>query len=342
MSGEEGADMNCAVIYNPNARNSKKLTADEISNFFKTHGSDVNLQIYITKAKGDGISLASAAIENGADRIYAAGGDGTLNEVLSGIMKTSKNGGSFKIPALCPIPLGTVNVFSKEIGYSQKPLEALKESIGSAAYEKFIDIGACNDIFFIMMMSIGIDGFIVNQMEKMIAQKSRFKKIFGQAAYIAVGIKSLFNYRFRKLSIEAVSAFGKKKFTCDFALLSNSKFYGGKFIFNPDTEIDDGYLSLLMLNSNKLIDYFKFFYCILTKNYEFKGIDVICHKIKKCEINYLQADSNLQRCCDNSKQLLILNNDFNKTYSQIDGENYHEPPLTVKVMEKAIKIVMPR
>ena len=340
MSEEEGADMNCAVIYNPNARNSKKLTADEISNFFKTHHSDINLQIYITKAKGDGISRASAAIENGADMIYAAGGDGTLNEVLSGIMQTKKNGQPLKTPVLCPIPLGTVNVFSKETGYSQNPSEALRQTLQDTAYEKFIDIGACNDRFFIMMLSIGIDGFIVEQMEQMIAKKSCFKKFLGQTAYVIIGLKSFLKYKFRKLSVNAVSAFGKKKFTCDFALINNSKFYGGRYVFNPDTEIDDGYLSLLMLNSKGITDYFKFFYHILTQNYNFNGIDVIRHKIKSCEINYFD---NAGEKHDSTVLKLHPDSTGNcyKAYSQIDGENYHEPPLKIKVIEKAVKIIIP-
>jgi len=308
--------MKYAVIYNPNARNSKKLSCERIAEIIKEKGMDP--LIYVTTRRGEAIELAAQAVSEGADRIYPAGGDGTLNEAVSGLMKLSDEKPGLKLPAVCPIPLGTVNVFSKETGFDEDPEKAFLSSF--SAREEAVDIGQCNDRFFILMTSAGFDGFIINELERMIANKSSIKKLTGPFAYVILGFKTLFSYAFPKLKIIACSVFGKKEFTGDFVVISNSKFYGGKFILNPAVKMNDGFLDVLIFNSRSRFEYLKFFYLVMTGKTVFNGLDVKCIPVKSCDIEYLSKDGGV-------------------TFSQIDGELYEQPPLKIKTRERALKIL---
>jgi len=308
--------MKYAVIYNPNARNSKKLSCERIAEIIKEKGMES--LIYKTTRRGEAIELAATAVSEGAARIYPAGGDGTLNEVVSGLMQLSDEKPGLVLPIVCPIPLGTVNVFSKETGFSEDPEKAFLSSF--SACEEAIDIGQCNDRFFILMTSAGFDGFIINELEKMIANKSNIKKFTGPLAYVIIGFQTLFTYAFPKLKISACSIFGKKEFIGDFVVVSNSKFYGGKFILNPAVKMNDGFLDVLIFNSRSRFEFLKFFCMVMAKKTVFKGLDVKCVPVKSCDIEYLSKDGGF-------------------TYSQIDGELYEQPPLKIRTRERALKIL---
>ncbi len=314
---DAGGKKKYAVIYNPNARNSKKLSVSGIVKIFDENG--VHPLIYQTTARGDGIDLVKNAIEDGAERIYAAGGDGTLNEAVSGLMKLKNENASLALPEVCPIPLGTVNVFAKETGFSNDPAAALRSSFGAKA--SGLDIGACNGRYFVMMASVGFDGFVINEIEKMIAGDSKVKKICGPFAYLIVGLKSLLKYDFSKLKIKAVSVFGEKEFYADFAVISNTKYYGGKYVLSQNADPRDGFLDLFMLNSRDVNDYLKFFIQVVTKRYDFRSLKISRYQIKSCSIDYI---------CEPAG---------GGVYSQIDGEIYSSPPLDIKICEKALKMV---
>lgn len=311
-----------AVIYNPNARNAGKLSVGEIVKMLD--GAGVHPLVYQTAARGDGIILARKAVEDGASRIYPAGGDGTLNEVVSGLMLMKKEAADAgkEPPALaevCPIPLGTVNVFARENGFSNDPREALASSFSAKASP--MDIGACNDRFFIMMASVGFDGFVINEIENMIAGESKVKKIFGPLAYLIVGVRSLLKYDFPKLKITARSIFGEKEFFADFAVVSNTRFYGGKYVLSPSADARDGFLDLFMLNSREVKDYLRFFWQVVTKRYNFRGLRVRRYQVKECRVDHAAGPAE----CG--------------VFSQIDGEIYNRPPLEIKIHEKALELV---
>jgi diacylglycerol kinase family enzyme len=318
-----------AVIYNARARNAKKLPVGAIVKTLDENG--FRPLIYQTQARGDGIKLVKNAIEDGAERIYAAGGDGTLNEVISGLMAARENGAgachstkgagaaSLFLPQVCPIPLGTVNVFAKESGFSSDAQKALLSSFSAKCAP--MDIGACNGRYFIMMASAGFDAFVINDIEKMIANESNIKKFCGPFAYLLAGLKSILNYDFPKLKITARSVFGVKEFYADFAVVSNTKYYGGRYILSENADPRDGFLDLFMLNSKDVNDYFKFFFQVVTKRYNFRGLKISRYQIKQCLIEETAGPS----ACG--------------VYSQIDGEIHNQPPLDIRIYEKALNLV---
>src|SRR5688572_9363073 len=98
--------MKTCVIFNPVARGDK-------ARHFQTHLSEVahDAALKPTQGPGDGRRLGSEAVREGFDTIVAAGGDGTLNEVLNGIAA----GNGFGRVRLGVLPMGTANVFAKEL-----------------------------------------------------------------------------------------------------------------------------------------------------------------------------------------------------------------------------------
>ena len=100
--------MRACVIFNPTARGEK---AKRFRRHLDAFGSQCALKL--TAAMGDARRLAAEAVVEGCGTVVAAGGDGTLNEVLNGIGDVP-NG--FDQARLAVLPLGTVNVFARELG----------------------------------------------------------------------------------------------------------------------------------------------------------------------------------------------------------------------------------
>lgn len=100
--------MRACVIFNPTARGDK-------ARHFRRHLEEFSDGIALkpTQAPGDGRRLATEAVRDGFDTLVAAGGDGTVNEVLNGIADAPSG---FARARLAVLPLGTVNVFARELG----------------------------------------------------------------------------------------------------------------------------------------------------------------------------------------------------------------------------------
>src|ERR1051326_8744116 len=113
------AAMRACVIFNPTARGEKAKR-------FRRHLDEIGKEVALkmTAAPDDARRLSAEAVREGFDTIVAAGGDGTVNEVLNGMGDAE----GFKATRLGVLPLGTVNVFAQELGISSK-LEAAWETI---------------------------------------------------------------------------------------------------------------------------------------------------------------------------------------------------------------------
>src|SRR5438132_12828017 len=122
--------MRICVIFNPTARG-------ERAKRFRRHLDAIGAECALkpTTAPGGGRALAGEAVREGFEVIVAAGGDGTLNEVLNG-MGDAPNG--FEQARLGVLPLGTVNVFARELGIPIK-LESAWETI-CRGHESRIDL----------------------------------------------------------------------------------------------------------------------------------------------------------------------------------------------------------
>jgi diacylglycerol kinase family enzyme len=113
--------MRALLVVNPNATATTVRTRDVLASAL---GSDLRIDIERTKSRGHAIELGSQAVEDGYELVVALGGDGTVNEVVNGLLA---GGPKPDLPAFAAVPGGSTNVFARALGYSADPVEATSE-----------------------------------------------------------------------------------------------------------------------------------------------------------------------------------------------------------------------
>jgi YegS/Rv2252/BmrU family lipid kinase len=219
------------VIFNPAARGNKARR-------FRHHLDEMAQQSVFkaTTAPGDARRFAATAVADGFDVIVAAGGDGTVNEVLNGMAEVPDG---FSRARLGVLPLGTVNVFARELRIPMK-LENAWEMLRRGR-EATIDLGRVDYFedgrpaqrYFIQLAGAGLDARAVELVSW------RLKKNAGPLAYVVAGFQALAEKQ-RPICVSA----GDKKIEGELALFGNGKFYGGSFEFFPAAELTDGVLDV--------------------------------------------------------------------------------------------------
>jgi diacylglycerol kinase (ATP) len=221
--------MRICVIFNPTARGEK-------ARHFRTHldliGADCALKQ--TKAAGGARPLAAEAVAEGFETIVAAGGDGTLNEVLNGIGDVP---GGFERARLGVLPLGTVNVFAKELGMPARLRAGW--AVLRAGRERTIDLprvecvmnGVPTKQYFAQLAGSGLDARAIELADW------ELKKKIGPLAYVWAGVQAL-----RGEPARLTVSNGTQSFRGALVLVGNGRFYGGKYRVHPDAALHDGRL----------------------------------------------------------------------------------------------------
>jgi YegS/Rv2252/BmrU family lipid kinase len=219
------------VILNPTAKGDK---ARRFHRFLDAIATECLLKK--TSAPGEARQLAAEAIREGCDTIIAAGGDGTLNEVLNGIGDAPDG---FERARLGMLPLGTVNVFARELGI---PLGLEKAwEIIQRGREMRIDLpcvehgppGSRQRRYFAQLAGAGLDARAIELVNWPL------KKKIGPLAYVAAGLKALLE----KPASITVSA-GAQTATGQLVLIGNGQLYGGAFNISPEADLRDGLLEV--------------------------------------------------------------------------------------------------
>ena len=189
------------------------------------------IKVRVTREKGDARRFAAEAHE--ADLLIAAGGDGTLNEVVHGLMDISK----VAPPALGVIPLGTANDFATGCGIPRDPEEALVLCMTGQAVP--IDIGKANERWFLNAASVGFGA------EVTATTPPELKRLLGPAAYTVMGAilaRNVHHYQGRLiLPDREITGTGPV------AIVANGRQTGGGIQVAPRAQIDDGLLDLLVV-----------------------------------------------------------------------------------------------
>jgi lipid kinase YegS len=189
------------------------------------------IEVRVTRKKGDARRFVAEAGET--DLLIAAGGDGTLNEVVHGLMDLSKGAR----PALGVVPLGTANDFAAGCGIPRDPEEALALCIEGEAAP--IDIGKANEHWFLNAASVGFGA------EVTATTPPELKRLLGPAAYAVMGAILAINvhhYRGgRTLPDREITGSGLV------AIVANGRQTGGGVQVAPRARIDDGLLDVLVV-----------------------------------------------------------------------------------------------
>ena len=199
----------------------------------------LDYEICVSEEPGGCRDLAREAASRGGEvRIYACGGDGTLNEVVNGVV-------GFDNVAVTHFPGGSgndaVKIFSEPAAFSN--LERLLD-----AEEARFDLIRCNGSYALNVLSVGLDARIGTD----IARFKRLPFVTGKGAYILSTINNLFHgisqhYRVTLDGAETVE--GQQTMIC----ICNGRWYGGSFNPVPEAEPDDGLLDVLIVKKVNLL-----------------------------------------------------------------------------------------
>ncbi len=228
------------IILNPAARSEKaRGTWAEIQKFPRA-------VTRLTSAPGDARALAAWAVEKGFRTVVAAGGDGTINEVVNGLAGSEV--------ALGVLPVGTMNVFAAELGLPgdvKGAWEVVRKGI-----TRTIDLARANEQYFVQLAGVGFDA----QALKETTWES--KRSLGPLSYL-ISAAQIASRVPPKLRVEAE---GVEREGC-FVLVGNGRFYGTRLAFFKDAKVDDGKLDVLIFKNLGYLDIARYVGTVLMGNH---------------------------------------------------------------------------
>jgi YegS/Rv2252/BmrU family lipid kinase len=222
------------IVFNPTAGQAESFQQDlhAAAEVWREHGWQVDLRP--TAGPGDGTRIAREAAAQGYDVVVAAGGDGTINEVVNGLAGTSA--------ALAALPVGTANVWAREIGLPLQP-RAAAETLLQAQVRR-IDLGCAGGRYFLLMAGVGFDAAVVG--EVLPPEKRRL----GILAYVlrALGVALRYRGTRVRLQLDGRRAGGRVLLV----VIGNSQLYGGVVKITARAIIDDGLLDVCIIKGSSL------------------------------------------------------------------------------------------
>lgn len=169
---------NAAILFN-GSKPEKRDKVEAVAKGLQSYSWQV--EIYPTLGPGHATELASNAVKDGKTVVFAAGGDGTLNETAMGLLDSDV--------ALGLIPLGTVNILAGELGIKKN----VRRTVDDAVNGKFrlMDVGVLNNRPFLTVSGIGYDGEVISKVQ----EPGKGKKAKGVAPYVLSAIRALPFYK---------------------------------------------------------------------------------------------------------------------------------------------------
>ncbi|WP_283588022.1 diacylglycerol kinase [Limosilactobacillus viscerum] len=266
------------IIYNPTAgREALRNDLVDILDIYEKAGYETSA-FATTPAPNSAKNEATRAAKEGFDLIVAAGGDGTLNEVINGIAGLEKR------PTLAIIPAGTTNDYARALRIPRDdPIAAAKLILRKNKKFK-IDIGKAGDNYF---MNIAAGGTLT---ELTYDVPSQMKSLFGYAAYLAKGAELLPQVKPVDVSVKYDGNEYRGTASTIFLALTNS--VGGFEQIVPDASLDDGKFTMILVKKSSLVDLLG----LMAKALQGKHLDdprIIYAKAADVEITPLNDDDRI-------------------------------------------------
>ncbi len=184
------------------------------------------LSVEESPGRGQVTGLARAAVEAGCSVVVAAGGDGTINEVIQALVGTPV--------ALGVLPLGTANVWAREVGIPVDLAQAVR--VLQQGHVRRIDVGRAGERYFLLMAGIGYDAEVTAGIHP------RAKRALGILAYVVRGVTVAFSFVGRRVTITADGT--ERQYRVLLIVIGNARRYGGPLSITAEARIDDGLLDV--------------------------------------------------------------------------------------------------
>jgi diacylglycerol kinase (ATP) len=215
--------------------------------------------ICATSRSGEAEGIARRAVLEGFEKIVAAGGDGTINEVVNGLA-----GSQAKLGLL---PIGTMNVFATELGLPAHDLELCWKIIQSEK-TRLVDLPSANGKHFVQLAGVGLDAQVVKE------TSSKLRRNFGPLSYL-ISAAQIAARQPPRLFIESEDASIDEG---SFVLIGNGRLYGGPFPFFKHAVIDDGLLDVIVFKRLGYLEIIKYLQDVIFSS-----------EIRAPEIEYFQT-----------------------------------------------------
>jgi diacylglycerol kinase (ATP) len=294
-------------------------------------GRGMPVETIPTTGRGTATGIARNAIERGADLILVAGGDGTINEVVNGMVHS-------EVP-LGILPAGTANVLATELGAgktmeqaaealldcteerialgllsTQAPLTDVRGSVESVRYRAATGgSGFDHELrdaprYFLLMAGVGLDAEIVYDLNL------RLKDMLGKAAYWIAGFRKL-GRRLPEFTVEVEG----QVFRAGFALVSRVRNYGGDLEIAPAISLFEDEFEIVLFEGENSFRYLKYMFGVGTGRHRgMRGVTIL--RARSCNFP-VPADP--------------------RVHIQVDGEYVGTLPAKVEIVPRALTLLVP-
>ncbi len=273
------------------------------------HDGGWSVSVFEVSRPGDGVELARQAVREGADVAIAAGGDGTVNSVANGLVGSGV--------ALAVLPLGTGNVWAKQLGlpaWTFPYRRALRETAEGllAATPRYIDVGTANGRYFLLWTGIGIDAEVAHEVEPLVELRQRL----GNLLYAVSGLTVALNFVGTRSTLVIDGQVLRQRVVL--VVIAKAQLYGGGLVqLAPAVCLDDGYFDVFVFRGHGTAAAFHHFFSLLAR-YHMRDPQVSYYRARRVEVY-------------TDKPMAV----------QVDGEASGATPLHAQVVRRALKVLVP-
>jgi YegS/Rv2252/BmrU family lipid kinase len=266
--------------------------------------SGIDAEAVPTTGPGTASTIARQCIDAGADLILVAGGDGTINEVVNGMV-------SSRVP-LGILPAGTANVLAMELAVGKR-LEKVARALPGCIPERvaagrITNQMAPNGRSFLLMAGVGLDAHIVYGLSP------AMKASLGKAAYWAGGFSQL-GRRFPEFDVE-VDGIRRR---ASFALVARVRNYGGDLEIAPRISLFEDEFEIVLFSGQSSFVYLKYMYGVVTRQLDgMRGVTIV-----------------------RARRVLCTSPEDDAIHAQVDGEYAGRLPLEIEIQPDALTLLVP-
>ena len=294
-----------AIIANPAAGRSRaERSAKVLARAIQSQGERV--ECLVTSGPGNAEELAREAVKTGATRVVACGGDGTVHEVVNGLMSAANGPDG---AALGIISSGRCNDLNFALGLPNSAAKAVDYLVRSTV--RSIDLGRIGDRYFTTIATLGFD----SEVSQYVEQGSPPRFLRGTASYLYGAVVMLIRYRSKWVHLKG--DFGEFEGDLFLAATGNTHRYGGRMKVTPSAVVDDGLLDICLVRPVPRREVLR----MIPKTFYGGHVDhpaVSIHQTRRLEID--------------SKEPLSL---------WADGELITQTPATIEVVPGGLSVLVP-
>ena len=286
------------VIFNPRAGGNKQRFLSKI-----LQHAGIRVELLQTTHPGHARELARKVRAH--QRLFVAGGDGSLNEALNGLLDAQIDG--HEVPPLGVIPLGTANVLAVEVGLERKA-KAIADYINNPG-QVWIRPGLVNGRAFFLMVGMGADADTVANVSL------KLKRMIGKGAYVLEGLRNIFFPRHRDFEVNI----GRENYRVAGVVVTHAQHYGGEFIISPTAKLTDNGFDVVLMPGN--------------------GIGALSRYGLALTLNRLheQSDVSVVR-----SERITITSHCGPAPLQIDGESAGKLPCEISLSPYPVRLMVPQ